>query len=99
MLSPAALNVMETSGPRAKLRSRGVLPYRWPDDPLDVVGPWLAVHDRITSGDHTLLTGLTQPGALKQLERLVAEGFLVRGTGRGRNAHFLLGPVLTRDNS
>lgn len=98
MLSPAALNVVETSGPRARLRSRGVLPYRRPDDPLDVVRQWLAVHDRITSGDHALLTGLTQPGALNQLDRLVAEGFLVRGTGRGRNAHFISGSGLTRDN-
>ncbi len=98
MLSPAALHVVETSGPMARLRSRGVLPYRWPDDPTGVVRQWLGVHERITSGDHSVLTGLTQPGALKQLERLVAEGFLIRGTGRGRNAHFLPGPRLTRDD-
>lgn len=99
MLSAAALNVVETSGPSARRRSRGVLPYRRPDDPIGVVRQWLGVHDRITSGDHAVLTGLTQPGALKQLERLVAEGFLVRGTGRGRNAHFLPGPGLTRDGA
>ncbi|MGH3830893.1 MAG: DUF5635 domain-containing protein [Pseudonocardiaceae bacterium] len=94
MLSSAALNLVESSGPRSRLRSRGVLPYRRPDDPIGVVRQWLGAHDRITSGDHSVLTGLTQPGALKQLERLVAEGFLVRGTGRGRSAHFLPGPGL-----
>ncbi|MGH3906312.1 MAG: DUF5635 domain-containing protein [Pseudonocardiaceae bacterium] len=97
LLSSVALNVVETSASRVKLRHRGVLPYRRPDDPLDTVCPWLTVHDRITSGDHALLTGLTQPGALNQLDRLVADGFLVRGAGRGRNAHFLAGPRLARD--
>ncbi|MGH3773113.1 MAG: DUF5635 domain-containing protein [Pseudonocardiaceae bacterium] len=95
MLSPAAVNLVESFGAKARLRSRGVLPYRRPDDPIGVVRQWLGVHDRITSGDHSVLTGLTQPGALKQLERLVGEGFLIRGTGRGRNAHFLPGPGLT----
>lgn len=97
MLSSAALSVVETSASRAKLRHRGVLPYRRPDDPLDAVRHWLTVHDRVTSGDHALLTGLSQPGALNQLERLVADRFLIRGTGRGRNAHFLAGPRLTPD--
>lgn len=96
MFSSAALSIVEKSASRSKLRYRGVLPYRRPDDPVDTVRQWLAVHDRITSGDHALLTGLTQPGALNQLDRLVADGFLVRGAGRGRNAHFLAGPRLTR---
>ncbi|MGQ0775895.1 MAG: DUF5635 domain-containing protein [Pseudonocardiales bacterium] len=96
VLSSAALNVVETSGPRARLRRSGVLSYRRPDDPLDAVRRWLAVHDWITSGDHALLTGLTQPGALNQLDRLVGEGFLMRGAGRGRSAPFLSGPRLIR---
>ena len=95
ILSSAALSIVETSGSRARLRRSGVLPYRRPDDPLEVVRPWLAVYDRITSGDHALLTGLTQTGALSQLDRLVGEGFLARGAGRGRNAHFLAGPRLS----
>lgn len=95
MLSAAALNLVETSASKTKLRHHGVLPYRQPDDPVDTVRLWLSVHDRITSGNHALLTGLSQPGALNQLERLVADGFLIRGHGRGRNAHFLAGPRLT----
>jgi hypothetical protein len=81
------------------LRRRSVLPYRRPKDPLETVRQWLSAQPRITSGDHALLTGLTQPGALNQLERLVIDGFLVRGTGRGRNAHFLAGPALIHEGA
>ncbi|MGH8909612.1 MAG: DUF5635 domain-containing protein [Egibacteraceae bacterium] len=96
VLSKAALAAVET-GPaarRAGLRQRGVLPYRWPDSAAAVAQHWLTVHERFTSGDHAALTGLTQAGALRQLERLEAEGALVRGDEMGRNAHFLAGPAL-----
>jgi ATP-dependent DNA helicase RecG len=88
ILSHAALDVVEGM-PQAVRRSRGLLPYRRPVNALDVARGWLKSHDRITSGDHATLTGLTQPGALKQLERLVADGYLTRGEGSGRGAHFL----------
>lgn len=94
LLSSAALSVVEALRRSGVGRVRGLLPYRRPDDPIHVVRSWLAVNDKITSGDHATLTGLTSAGALNQLERLVAEGALVRGTGRGRYAHFLPGPDL-----
>lgn len=81
VLSAAALGIVEGAAPRSRLRRRGVLPYRRPDDPLEVVRRWLATQHRITSGDHALLTGLTQTGALNLLERLVEDGVLVRGPG------------------
>ncbi len=77
VLSPAALSVVETSGSRARLRRSGIPPYRRPD-PLDAVRHWLAVHDRITSGDHALLTSLPQPGALNQLNRQAGQRGEVR---------------------
>ena len=94
VLSPAVLILLETGGPGPS-RIRDLLPYRRPDTALLVAQAWLATHDRIASGDHAALTGLTKQGALGQLERLVAEDYLVRGTGRGRNAHFLASPRLT----
>lgn len=96
VLSPAALAIVEGAGPAAARKARGVLPYRRPDSPVDIVHAWLGVHDRITSGDQATLAGITQAGALNQLDRLANDGFLVRGEGRGRNAHFLPGPRLSR---
>ena len=47
----------------------------------------------MTSGDAAQLSGLTQTGARRQLERLEAEGIVVRGPGMGRMAHFVAGPA------
>ncbi len=94
MLSPAAVRVVENAAPASERRVRRILTYRRPDDPVSVVRFWLAVHDRITSGDYATLTGLTQNGSLNHLDRLVNDGFLMRGDGKGRNAHFLPGPSL-----
>lgn len=96
MLSPAALDHIDSRANRSALRSRGVLTYRHPDDPRPVVRHWLQSHDRMTSGDHASMTGLSAGGALRQLERLAGEGFLIRGDEVGRNAHFTAGPLLTR---
>ncbi len=78
------------------LHRRGVLAYVRPDLNMAtaVARDWLADHDRYTSGDHANLTGLTYAGALGQLERLEQAGFLVRGSGSGRGAHFIAGPAL-----
>lgn len=91
VLSSAALSVVDARG---KGRVAGLLPYRRPSEPAAVVRRWLRHHDRISSGDHATLTGLTQTGALRQLERLTGEEVLSRGTGLGRNAHFTAGPAL-----
>lgn len=99
ILSPAAIGVVEHAATAPDRRARGVLPYRRPDDPIAVVRFWLAAHPRITSGDYATLTGLTQNGSLNHLDRLVADGLLIRGEGKGRNAHFLAGPQLHRDGS
>ncbi|RBY78227.1 transcriptional regulator [Geodermatophilus sp. TF02-6] len=94
LLSPGAVSVVENAAPPHERRARGILPYRRPEEPLTVVRTWLEVHERITSGDQARLAGITQTGALTQLERLVTDGYLVRGEGKGRNAHFLAGPRL-----
>lgn len=94
VLSPAALRVVEGAPASSIGRDRGVLAYRRPEDPASVVRSWLTSHDRMTSGDYAVLTGLTQAGALYHLDRLVADGLLVRGDGKGRNAHFRCGPSL-----
>lgn len=94
VLSKAALALVDAAPGREVLRRRGVLSYRRPDSGEDVARRWLAVHDRYTTGDHAKLTGVSQAGALKQLERLEREGLLVRGAEMGRNAHFVAGPDL-----
>lgn len=88
MLSDAALEIVDTAQSRPLLKRRGLLDYRHPDDPASVARKWFADHDRITTGDQATMTGLTQAGALKQLERLTVDGLLRRGEGAGRNAHF-----------
>lgn len=95
-LSTRALALVEEGTRRSSLAARGILPYRRPENALDVARRWLQFHDRLTSGDYAALTGLTQAGALGQLERLVPGGYLVRGEGLGRNAHFVAGPVMAR---
>lgn len=74
----------------ASLRRRGLLTYRRPDAEggRAVVEAWLAAHDRITSGDYATLTGLTQAGAKRALDRFVPD-VLARGTPTGRSAHYI----------
>ena len=86
-LSRAAIGILRDGGPGRP--GQALLPYHRPEDPNAVVAYWLAAHDRITSGDHARLTGLTAPGALGQLDRLESEGALRRGPGSGRSAHFV----------
>lgn len=94
LLSTSAMRVVENAAGASDRRICGILPYRRPEDPSEVVRFWLSTHSRITSGDYSTISGLTQPGALKQLDRLVTQGFLIRGDGKGRNAHFLTGPQM-----
>jgi ATP-dependent DNA helicase RecG len=79
---------------KATLHRRGLLTYRRPEPSVavDVVRRWLVSHGRITSGDYAALTGLTQPGALKALDRMARDGLLARGDPHGRNAHYVLRP-------
>lgn len=94
-LSARALALVHEAGAKHDALARqGLLQYRRPDSALDVARRWLRRHDRLTSGDYASLTGLTQQGALRQLERLVPEGYLIRGEGLGRKAHFVAGPKL-----
>lgn len=95
MLSQGALDLIDSRANRPALRSRGVMTYRRPEDPRAVVRNWLSSHDRMTSGDHAAMTGLSAGGALRQLERLAHDGFLIRGDELGRNAHFTAGPLYT----
>lgn len=76
-LSPSALALLAVDGSGSR-RTSDLLPYRRPDTALVVAREWLAIHDRITTGDHAALTGLTKQGALGQLERLVSEDYLMR---------------------
>lgn len=96
VLSHAAVAALEVVADRDELRRRGVLPYIKPDitGAEAVSRKWLSIHDRYTSGDHALLTGLTTTGARGQLERLERDGLLIRGEGAGRNSHFIAGPGL-----
>jgi ATP-dependent DNA helicase RecG len=91
LLSRPALAEMERAGePLPALHRRGLITYRRPspEAAVAVVRHWLASHDRITSGDYAVLTGLTQAGALKALDRLTREGLLERGNAQGRSAHY-----------
>jgi ATP-dependent DNA helicase RecG len=99
VLAASALRVVEGAPTSDTGLDRGVLAYRRPENPASVVRSWLISHDRMTSGDYATLTGLTQAGALYHLDRLVADGLLVRGDGKGRNAHFRCGPGLGRGSA
>ena len=86
--------VLSSAADRSVLRRQRVLWYVAPD-PLDspaIVDSWLGVHDRITSGDYSALSGLTTAGSRRTLDRLAEDGLLVRGDAAGRNAHYLPGP-------
>lgn len=89
LLSTAAVRVVETAAGGEVLRRRGLLTYRRPvADPAAVVAQWLDANDRITTRDYARMTGMSQTGALKTLDRLVREGVLQRGSATGRNAHY-----------
>lgn len=71
---------------------RNIVAYRRPSpgQAAAVATEWLAVHDRITSGDLSMLMGVPQSSATRALRALVG-GLLDRGEEtRGRNAHFVL---------
>lgn len=96
LLSVAAISVLEKADADAgQLTRHGLLPYRRPPSSEHVVLRWLRDHDTVTTGDTARLTGLSQQGALGQLERLERAGVLVRGAELGRNAHFVAGPAFT----
>lgn len=88
--TPAAIRVVESAANAPDWRARGILPYRRPKDPTTVVRSWLVTHPRITSGDYATLTGLTQNGSLNHLDRLTADGLLVRGEGKAAMPIFSL---------
>lgn len=97
MLSGSSTEFVQTAADDlAALRRMGVLFYLRPDNAgaQKIVRQWLEVHDRISSGDYSALTGFTYAGARRVLERMEAEGMLLRGEAAGRNAHFLPGPTL-----
>ena len=92
VLSPGALSIVEASADRRRaLQRRGLLDYRRPATAEGIVGRWLRDHPTLTTGDVAVLSGLSQGGALKQLERLEAQGVLDRGANLGRSAHFVAG--------
>lgn len=99
LLSRPALAELERAGePLPALHRRGLITYRRPSPEvaISVVQRWLASHDRISSGDYAVLTGLTQPGALKTLDRLTREGMLERGDAQGRAAHYRMSSSASR---
>jgi ATP-dependent DNA helicase RecG len=89
VLSNSSLEILER---RRGTATSQVLPYRRPSDEqqmLTVVRRWLARHPSISSGEYGRLVGLTTTGGRGHLDRLVEAGFLQRGPGVGRNAHYL----------
>lgn len=94
VLSPAALSVIERAVAAAgRPARRELLGYRRPRTAEPLVRRWLRDHPTVTSGDVARLSGLTQTGALRQLERLEREAAIQRGAGLGRSAHFRPGPA------
>lgn len=90
VLSPAARNtVLKSKEDTALLRRLRVLWYVAPtsEEASRIIDSWLSIHDRITSGDFAALTGMTNAGARRVLERFEGE-LLERGEQAGRNAHF-----------
>lgn len=91
-LSPTALGIIEASPDRRRaLQRRGLLDYRRPASADGFAGRWLRDHATLTTGDVAALSGLSQGGALRQLERLEAQDVLLRGANMGRTAHFVAG--------
>lgn len=75
-----------------RARRRGLLRWWRPDaDSLrEVVDRWLSQSGRISSGELAEITGFTVQGALVALNRLAADGIVVRGdAATGRRAHFV----------
>lgn len=92
VLSPTSRKaVLGAGADAAGLKRRGVLWYVAPtsDDVRAIVHRWFDGHDRITSGDFAVLSGMTTQGARGALDRLVGD-LLTRGDSSGRNAHYLL---------
>lgn len=75
-----------------QLAKRGILTYHRGHAEVapNVVEHWLAVHDKITSGDYAALTGMAGPSASRVLSGLVDDVLERGGAARGRNAHFVL---------
>jgi hypothetical protein len=92
--------LLEPSSParRQVLQRRGLLLHRRAATAEPIVSRWLRDHPMVTSGDAAALPGLTQTGALRQLERLQTEGIVRRGAGMGRTAHFVAGGHLVVPN-
>lgn len=95
MWLPASSAVTRATADPAALLSaqrRGLLTW-WRPDPEGarrLVTTWLAVTERISSGDFAEVTSYSAQGALQVLNRLVADGVLRRGeASRGRRAHFV----------
>lgn len=79
----------------ALARRRGLLTWWRPDNggATALVRAWLAVSDRMSSGDFAEVTTYTAQGALQILNRLAADGVVQRGPDtRGRRAHFVAPP-------
>lgn len=79
---------------RRTAQRRGLLRWWRPDaaGAQRLVRNWLAVTDRITTGDFAEITTFSPQAALQSLNRLAADGVLQRGPDtRGRLAHFVAG--------
>jgi len=74
----------------ATAKRRGLLTWWRPDavGARRLVDAWLQVHERITSGDVAGITTFSGQASLSLLQRLEADDLVVRGTSRGRTAHF-----------
>ena len=92
---PAAAAVARATADPVALQAaqrRGLLTWWRPDadGARRLVDAWLAVTERISSGDFAEVTSFTNQGALAALNRLAAEGLVRRGdAARGRLAHFV----------
>ncbi|WP_285725698.1 DUF5635 domain-containing protein [Psychromicrobium xiongbiense] len=91
VLSATSRNAVLGGGVEAAgLKRRGVLWYVAPNSEQvrAIVLDWFDAHDRITSGDFAVLSGMTVQGARGALDRLVGD-LLTRGDATGRNAHYV----------
>lgn len=93
VLSQAALaRVERASDSGSSIVRKQILPYRRPDSErgVEVVKQWLAVADRITSGDYATLTGVSRASANRLLSALVGDVLERSAETKGRSAHFVL---------
>lgn len=88
---PALQVVEKAAASAAQLTRRGILTYRRPSagNARRVVRSWLDGHDRITSGDYAMMTGVLQPQATRVLTAMVGDLLARGGEVMGRNAHFV----------